>query len=120
MDRLRCTGMSIAQMRRYTLLVREGSRTLRQRQKLLLLHRAQVRQTIAEWTQALKLIDSKIDYYGGMAGHRKEANHPGIVEAALRAGSGKESTAPAGRDQGKSQKSERRLTPQGANLNDHA
>lgn len=64
MDRLRCTGMSIAQMRRYTLLVREGRRTLRQRQKLLLLHRAQVQQTIAEWTQALKLIDSKIDFYG--------------------------------------------------------
>src|SRR5262245_14236443 len=64
MDRLRRTGMSIAQMRRYTLLVSEGSRTLRQRQKLLLLHRAQVRQTIAEWSQALKLIDSKIDFYG--------------------------------------------------------
>jgi DNA-binding transcriptional MerR regulator len=64
MDRLRRTGMSIAQMRQYTALVKQGSKTLRQRQKLLSQHRIRVEQTIAEWTQALKLIDSKIDFYG--------------------------------------------------------
>jgi DNA-binding transcriptional MerR regulator len=64
MDRLRRTGMSIAQMRQYTALVRQGNSTLRQRQKLLSEHRARVRQTIADWTQALNLIDSKIDFYG--------------------------------------------------------
>ena len=64
MDRLRRTGMSIAQMRQYTALVRQGSKSLRQRQQLLSQHRARVEQTIAEWTQALKLIDSKIDFYG--------------------------------------------------------
>lgn len=64
MDRLRCTGMSIAQMRRYTILVRQGSQTLRQRQRLLSEHRARVMQTIADWTQALRLIDRKIDFYG--------------------------------------------------------
>lgn len=64
MDRLRRTGMSIAQMRQYTALVRQGSKSLRQRQQFLSQHRARVEQTIAEWTQALKLIDSKIDFYG--------------------------------------------------------
>ncbi len=64
MERLRRTGMSIAQMRQYTALVKQGSSTLRQRQVLLSQHRARVKQTIAEWEQALELIDSKIDFYG--------------------------------------------------------
>jgi DNA-binding transcriptional MerR regulator len=64
MERLRRTGMSIAQMRQYTVLVKQGSKTLRRRQVLLSQHRARVQRTIAEWTQALKLIDSKIDFYG--------------------------------------------------------
>ncbi len=64
MERLRRTGMSIAQMRQYTVLVKQGSKTLRRRQVLLSQHRARVQRTIADWTQALKLIDSKIDFYG--------------------------------------------------------
>jgi DNA-binding transcriptional MerR regulator len=64
MDRLRRTGMSVRQMRQYTTLVRQGSKTLRQRQKLLSQHRMRVQETIAEWTRALGLIDSKIDFYG--------------------------------------------------------
>lgn len=63
-DRLRRTGMSIAQMRQYTMLVRQGNRTMRQRQLLLARHRQRVDQTIVEWTRALKLIDNKIDFYG--------------------------------------------------------
>jgi DNA-binding transcriptional MerR regulator len=64
MQRLRRTGMSIAGMRAYTALVRQGSATLQQRRELLDAHRARVRQTIAEWTAALRLIDGKIDFYG--------------------------------------------------------
>ncbi len=64
MDRLRSTGMSIAQMRQYTALVKQGSKTLRRRRALLARHRARVEQTITEWKQALRLIDSKIDFYG--------------------------------------------------------
>lgn len=63
-DRLRSTGMSIAQMRQYTALVKQGSKTLRQRQALLARHRTRVERTIIEWKQALSLIDSKIDFYG--------------------------------------------------------
>ena len=64
MDRLRRTGMTIAQMREYTSLVKQGRRTLEQRQALLTAHRARVTDTIAAWTAALKAIDGKIDYYG--------------------------------------------------------
>lgn len=64
MDRLRRTGMSIAQMREYTVLVKQGKSTLKQRQDLLRAHRTRVEQTIEEWTLALQLIDSKIEFYG--------------------------------------------------------
>lgn len=72
MDRLRRTGMSIAQMREYTVLVKQGRTTLRQRQVLLEAHRERVKQTIAEWNSAMKLIDGKIDFYGEWlrTGHR--------------------------------------------------
>jgi DNA-binding transcriptional MerR regulator len=63
-DRLRRTGMSIAQIREYAALVKRGTSTLKQRQKMLATHRTRVKATIAEWTQALKLIDRKINFYG--------------------------------------------------------
>ncbi len=63
MDRLRRTGMSIAEMREYTALVKQGSGTLARRQALLSAHREQVKDMIAEWQLALKLLDSKIDFY---------------------------------------------------------
>ena len=64
MERLRSTGMSVAQMREYTALVREGRSTLKARHALLVAHRAQVTRMIAEWTRSLALIDGKIDFYG--------------------------------------------------------
>ena len=63
-ERLRFTGMSIAQMREYTALVKQGRGTLKQQQELLFTHRARVRETVAAWTQALKLLNRKIDFYG--------------------------------------------------------
>jgi len=72
MERLRRTGMSIAEMRAYTALVKQGRSTLKQRQDMLYAHRTRVLKTISEWTQALQLIDSKIDFYGEWltTGHR--------------------------------------------------
>jgi DNA-binding transcriptional MerR regulator len=64
MERLRRTGMSIAEMRRYTALVRQGKATLAERQALLRKHRERVTQTIDDCTQALALLDGKIDFYG--------------------------------------------------------
>jgi DNA-binding transcriptional MerR regulator len=63
MERLRATGMSIAEMREYTALVMQGSRTLRQRRDMLAAHRERVNATIAEWRRALTLVDKKIDFY---------------------------------------------------------
>ncbi|HEX6707251.1 MAG TPA: MerR family transcriptional regulator [Albitalea sp.] len=64
MDRLRRTGMSIAEMRQYTALVKQGKGTLAQRERMLKEHRERVQRTIAEWTEALALLDGKIDFYG--------------------------------------------------------
>ena len=63
MERLRYTGMSIAQMREYTALVKQGGATLKQRRALLAAHQTLVRETIARWRQALALIDAKIAFY---------------------------------------------------------
>jgi DNA-binding transcriptional MerR regulator len=63
MERLRATGMSIAEMREYTALAMQGSRSLRQRRDLLAAHRECVNATIAEWKRALTLVEKKIDFY---------------------------------------------------------
>jgi DNA-binding transcriptional MerR regulator len=63
-DRLRLTGMSVAQMREYAALVTQGKTTLKRQQELLRSHRVRVKATIAEWTAALKLLDHKIEFYG--------------------------------------------------------
>ena len=63
MERLRCTGMSIAQMREYTALVKQGSTALKERRALLAAHQARVRDNIAQWTEALALINAKIEFY---------------------------------------------------------
>jgi len=63
LDRLRHTGMSIAEMRKYTALAVQGTKTLKQRRELLAAHRARVRERIAQWTSALKLIEKKIAFY---------------------------------------------------------
>ncbi|HEV2675507.1 MAG TPA: MerR family transcriptional regulator [Aliidongia sp.] len=63
MDRLRSTGMSIAGMRAYVELVKQGSTTLKERRALLAAHQAQVRDAIARSTEALALIDAKIEFY---------------------------------------------------------
>lgn len=60
-DRLRLTGMSIAQMRDYAALVKQGRGTLRQQLALLEAHRARVRANIEEWTSALQLVEHKIE-----------------------------------------------------------
>jgi DNA-binding transcriptional MerR regulator len=72
MERLRRTGMSIAEMRRYTTLVMQGKATLAQRRDMLAAHRARVLSTIEEWSQALALLDGKLDFYGEWlaSGHR--------------------------------------------------
>lgn len=63
MDRLRRTGMSIAEMREYTALVQEGKGTLTRRRAQLAQHKERVKAHIAELRMSAKLIDRKLKFY---------------------------------------------------------
>jgi DNA-binding transcriptional MerR regulator len=63
MERLRYTGMSIAQMREYTALAQQEGATLKRRRDLLVEHQARVRSSISRWTEALALINAKVEFY---------------------------------------------------------
>ena len=63
MERLRRSGMSVAQLRAYTALAQRGAPTILQTRELLQQHREEVQRRIAEWRQALKLIEEKIAFY---------------------------------------------------------
>jgi len=62
-ERLRLTGMSIRQLREYTTLVKQGSASLRKRRALLAEHQLRVQAMITKWTEALTLVDAKIEFY---------------------------------------------------------
>lgn len=62
-DRLRHTGMSIAQIGAYTRLVQQGTGDLAAQRALLASHREQVAGTLAAWQESLALIDAKLAFY---------------------------------------------------------
>jgi DNA-binding transcriptional MerR regulator len=62
-DRLRRSGMSIAALREYTRLAQQGGATLEPTRDMLIKHRSAVESKIAEWQNALVLIDEKIGFY---------------------------------------------------------
>jgi len=72
MERLRHTGMSIAEMREYTALVKAGRSTLQQRRDMLAAHRVRVLEAIRRQRAALQLIDAKVGFYDEWiaTGHR--------------------------------------------------
>jgi hypothetical protein len=53
-------------MREYTRLVKEGRATLQARQAMLAAHRERVKRTIADWNDALHLLERKLDFYGDL------------------------------------------------------
>lgn len=63
LDRLRDTGMSIAQIRIYTKLVAQGRPSLGRQRDMLAEHRDRVAATIKSWRASLVLIDAKLDFY---------------------------------------------------------
>ncbi|WP_433614792.1 MerR family transcriptional regulator [Dactylosporangium sp. CA-139114] len=63
LTRLKATGMSIAEMRRYAELCRVGPDTFESRRVLLEEHRQQVLDRIAALQNDLELIESKIKFY---------------------------------------------------------
>ena len=76
-ERLRLTGMSIRQLREYTALVKQGSASLPKRRALLAAHQLRVHTMIAKWTEALTLVDAKIEFYDEwLAGGARPAVSP--------------------------------------------
>lgn len=77
MDRLRRSGMSVAELREYTALAQRGAATLEQTREVLLAHRRRVEDRIREWKEARKLIDEKIGFYTEWmeGGRRPEGKH---------------------------------------------
>ncbi|MFD0267934.1 MerR family transcriptional regulator [Streptomyces sp. NPDC127106] len=65
--KLRATGMSVADMVTYAELVREGEHTVDRRRELLERTRREVRARITELTDALAVLDFKIELYTGKA-----------------------------------------------------
>lgn len=63
LTRLRATGMSIAQMRRFAHLRRQGADTVRERRKLLEAHRSDVETRQALLAAHLSVITAKIEHY---------------------------------------------------------
>lgn len=64
MERLRRSGMSVAELRAYTASAQRGAAALEQTHALLVAHRARVDERIREWQRARKVIDEKIAFYG--------------------------------------------------------
>jgi DNA-binding transcriptional MerR regulator len=63
LTKLRATGMPVRDMQRYAELVRSGAGQA-ERLELLKRHRDQVRRAIAAQRECLRLLDTKITYYG--------------------------------------------------------
>jgi DNA-binding transcriptional MerR regulator len=63
LDRLRRSGMSIKGLREYASMVRKGALSLRERQQLLREHRRLIEERIADLTQAMAVVDAKIEFY---------------------------------------------------------
>lgn len=70
LGRLRLTGMTVADMLKYVELARLGEQTFEDRRDLLLAHREEVRQRIADLHATLAVLDYKIDLYAGKIADR--------------------------------------------------
>lgn len=64
-NKLRLTGMPVADMVRYAELVRAGEETFAERRALLVATRRDVHARIAELQDTLEVLDYKIDFYAG-------------------------------------------------------
>lgn len=73
---LRATGMPVARMQEYTLLLRQGEPTADARRAILEAHRRDVQATIRELTRHLGAIDEKIRRYVDRAAADGGEPHP--------------------------------------------
>lgn len=70
LTRMRVSGMTMADLRRYVALADQGPATEQERREMMLAHRDQIRQRLRELTLALEATQYKIDAYGGAPGDR--------------------------------------------------
>ena len=84
--RLRATGMSTAELAEYRRMVDAGEGTVAERRARLERHREEVRQAIAELTDALALLDRKIADYAGAERHDEVEAVEVDLDAAARMG----------------------------------
>jgi DNA-binding transcriptional MerR regulator len=70
LTRMRVSGMTMADLRRYVALADQGPATEQERREMMLAHRDQIRQRLRELTLALEATQYKIDAYGGVPGDR--------------------------------------------------
>ena len=63
MERLRRSGMTVAQLRAYTASAQRGAPGIEQTRELLVAHREGVQRRIEEWHTALALVEEKIAFY---------------------------------------------------------
>lgn len=75
-DRMRRSGMPVAELRRLTQLGLEGWRTLPARQAILATHRARVADEMTRLRRALDLIDEKVAYYAEWEAKKKRPPPP--------------------------------------------
>jgi DNA-binding transcriptional MerR regulator len=63
LERLQCTGMSLAQMQEYAALVRRGKGTIDKRIELLEEHLREIDRQMEELASSKELLLSKLDFY---------------------------------------------------------
>jgi DNA-binding transcriptional MerR regulator len=73
--RLRATGMPIRDMKHFADLRRAGDKTTSDRLEVLRRHQEAVRHRIAELTECLEALGSKVDYYQELAAEETAGPH---------------------------------------------
>lgn len=64
-ERLKDTGMPLAQIKEYSDLRAKGDSTLKERMEMLISHRKRVLGEMTRWSENLSHLDDKIAYYEG-------------------------------------------------------
>jgi trans-aconitate methyltransferase len=75
LTRMRVSGMTMAELRRYVALADQGPGTEPERREMMLAHRDRIRQRLRELTLALEATEYKIAAYGGTPGDCFILNH---------------------------------------------
>ncbi|MDN6530025.1 MAG: MerR family transcriptional regulator, partial [Brevibacterium sp.] len=66
--RMRVSGMTMGDLKRYVSLVEQGEATVAERRQIMVEHRRRIQRQINELSLALEVTDYKIEAYGGRIG----------------------------------------------------